>query len=254
MHFFFSGCIVVPVSKKGIAMLKPVKYKNTVDIAIEHIGNYIAKNMHVGDILPSERELAEKLQISRNITREALQHFRTLGIIESKPKIGATIANLLPNDVYANYRPFLAISPHTFHDLAHLRLTLELGCAGKAIENATDEDIEYLYSLCEKIYALSESGPEDNDLNKTIMHETDMEFHTKLMKLSNNALINSLLPLAIEFFDKQFMCSITYHIEDKKGYREHFEMVDAIKNKKLDQLSSLIRSHLDTYFKNYNNE
>ena len=59
-------------------MLRPVKCKNTVEIAIENIGKYIAENLHVGDVLPSESELAEQLCISRNITREALQHFRTL--------------------------------------------------------------------------------------------------------------------------------------------------------------------------------
>ena len=231
-------------------MLQPVKCKNTVDMAIEHIGNYIANNMREGDVLPSERELAEKLQISRNITREALQHFRTLGIIESKPKKGATVASLLPNDVYANYKPFLAISPHTFQDLAHLRLTLELGCAEKAIENVTPEDIEYLQNLSEKIYTLSEKKDND-DFSKTFLHEKDMEFHMGIMKLSGNVLINSLLPLVVEFFDEQFLSSLSNEIEFKKGYQEHFEMIDALQNGDLDKLPTVIRSHLNGYLKNY---
>ena len=41
-------------------VLQPVKCKNTVDTAIDTIGKYIAENMHVGDALPSERELAEQ--------------------------------------------------------------------------------------------------------------------------------------------------------------------------------------------------
>ena len=54
-------------------MLKPVKIRSTVEAAIENIGSYIA-TLQEGDVLPGERELAEKLQISRNITREALPH------------------------------------------------------------------------------------------------------------------------------------------------------------------------------------
>lgn len=227
-------------------MIEPVKNKNTVDIAIEHIGDYIAKNMKEGDVLPSERDLAEQLQISRNITREALQHFRTLGIIESKPKVGAVIARLLPADVYANYKPFLAIMPHTFQDLAHLRLTLELGCAEKAVENVTEKDLKELALLSEKIRSLAKS-PKSRD--KSRLNEMDMEFHTKIMKLSGNTLIDSLIPLVVEFFEKQF--------QDKPlcrrdcGYQEHFEMVNALKERDIDQLSLLIRSHITSYIKNY---
>ena len=81
------------------------------------------------------------------------------------------------------------------------------------------------------------------------MNEMDMEFHTKIMKLSGNTLIDSLIPLVVEFFEKQF--------QDKPlcrrdcGYQEHFEMVDALKERDIDQLSLLIRSHITSYIKNY---
>lgn len=227
-------------------MLEPVKYKNTVDTAIEHIGNYIAKNMKEGDVLPSERDLAEQLQISRNITREALQHFRTLGIIESKPKVGAVIARLLPADVYANYKPFLAIMPHTFQDLAHLRLTLELGCAEKAVENVTEKDLEELMILCEKIRSLAKSSRKED---KSTLNEMDMEFHTKIMKLSGNTLIDSLIPLVVEFFEKQFQSKPLCRRDC--GYEEHFEMVYALKDKDINKLSALIRSHITSYIQNH---
>ena len=82
-------------------MLQPIKCKNTVETAIESIGTYIAYNLHPGDVLPIERDLSTQLQISRNITREALQYFRTLGIIDSKPKVGAVDARTaLPGGMF----------------------------------------------------------------------------------------------------------------------------------------------------------
>ena len=232
-----------------IMVLQPVKCKNTVDIAIETIGKYIAENTHVGDALPSERELAEKLQISRNILREALQHFRTLGIIESKPKTGAVVTRLMPNDAYAGYKPFLSISPHTFQDLAHLRLTLELGCAERAIEHVTAQDIEELNVLCEKICTLSQK-PE----NENLLQEADIEFHTKIMKLSHNALIDSMIPLVIEFFEKEFLEEHFFINRRESGYQEHFDMVKALEKKDLVNLTGLIRSHLQSYFNNGNDK
>lgn len=236
-------------NEKGFFMPEPVKYKNTVDLAIEHIGNFIAEKMKVGDVLPSERDLAERLQISRNITREALQHFRTLGIIESKPKIGAIVVRLMPEDVYAGYEPFLAISPHTFQDLAHLRMTLELGCAERAVKNVTDDDIKTLTALCEKIKILASSS----DVNAlSVLNKTDMEFHTAIMKLSGNTLINSLIPLVVESFEKQLLLNAVNYREF--GYQEHFDMVDALKDNDLARLSALIRIHLNNYINNCKNK
>ncbi|MEI3006272.1 MAG: hypothetical protein V8T87_16965 [Victivallales bacterium] len=45
--------------------------------------------------------MRRNLGISRNILREAIRHYRTLGIIDSKPKLGAAIARLVPDNPYA---------------------------------------------------------------------------------------------------------------------------------------------------------
>lgn len=232
-------------------MLRPVKCKNTVEIAIENIGKYIAENLHVGDVLPSERELAEQLCISRNITREALQHFRTLGIIESKPKVGATVARLSPGNIYEGYMPFLSTSEHSFEDLAHLRLILESGCAERAIKNATEKKIRKLQILSEEIKKNSEEFRNGNQKSKEEMFRADIEFHTELIRLSGNALVDSLIPLVVEFFSKQYLRSITSLNKRMIGYEEHFQMVEALKEKNLEKLSGLIHSHINFYIENY---
>ena len=230
-------------------MLRPIKHKNTVETAIENIGSYIAGNLRVGDVLPSERELAEQLGISRNITREALQHFRTLGIVESKPKVGAMIARLSPGNIYEGYMPFLSTSEHSFKDLAQLRLMLESGCAEWAIKNATPEKIEELQKLSEKIKVRAEKHRSGDAAVKDEMFKADIEFHTKLMKLSGNTLMDSLIPLVVEFFSKQYLRAMTSVSERVIGYEEHIQMVEALKEKNLEELSRLIRSHINNYLK-----
>ena len=232
-------------------MLSPIMRKNTVEIAIDCIGDYIINNLHEGDVLPSEREIAEKLQISRNITREALQHYRTLGIIESKPKVGATIARLTPEKAFNGYFPFLAIMKHSFQDLAQLRLMLELGCAELAVERATKKDIAELYALCEKILLQSQKVNGENADAYRERLELDFEFHSRFMRLSGNTLIDSLIPLSIQFF-----ASLLRSHASKKtlvgpiiGDQEHFGMVDALLHKDLDSLQRLIRSHINAYIK-----
>lgn len=222
-------------------MLKPLKIQSTVEAAIENIETYIA-TLKEGDVLPGERELAEKLQISRNITREALQHFRTLGIIESKPKIGSVVARLLPDNPYAGYMPFIAACQHSFKELLELRSILESGCCESAVKNATDDDINYLQNLAQQIYDGSSSKSLPNE-----EHKLDIKFHSAFIRLSKNSLLDSLIPLVVEFFARQQLQK-GVHIPRREGYQEHFEMVEALKNKDASTLRNLISSHLEIYY------
>ena len=55
---------------------------------LEYIQN---KNMSIGDILPSERHLAELIKASRNSVREALKKLEALEILEIKRSIKLVI-------------------------------------------------------------------------------------------------------------------------------------------------------------------
>ncbi|MBQ6471691.1 MAG: FadR family transcriptional regulator [Victivallales bacterium] len=236
-------------------MLRPIMRKNTVEIAIDCIGDYIINNLREGDVLPGEREIAERLKISRNITREALQHYRTLGIIESKPKVGATIARLMPEKAFNGYFPFLALMEHSFLDLAQLRLMLELGCAELAVKRATREDIAGLHALCEKIQLQFQEAKGGNADAYRELFERDFEFHSRFMRLSGNALIDSLIPLSVKFFSTLLRSQSPGKTLVGRiiGYQEHFSMVDALLHKDLDALQGLIRSHINAYLKAKNN-
>ena len=221
-------------------MLEPVKSRSAVDAAIENIGKYIS-TLQVGDVLPAERDLAVKLQISRNITREALQHFRTLGILESRPKIGATVARLLPENPYAGYMPFLAKSTHSLKELVELRLILESGCCELAAANITPGELDHLYELATGINKLKNDAVQRENVWKM-----DIEFHSAIIRASRNSLLDSLIPLVVEFFSELWYDSV-HHSLRTTGYDEHLLMVDALKNKDADKLRDLVVSHIQIY-------
>lgn len=66
-------------------MLSPVKSTKIYEIVIEQIKEIVKRGeLKSGDKLPSERDLCEKLEVSRASVREALKSLQMLGLIESK--------------------------------------------------------------------------------------------------------------------------------------------------------------------------
>ncbi|MGJ7565880.1 GntR family transcriptional regulator [Variovorax sp. GB1R11] len=72
---------------------KPPLYRRLADELALHIqqGAY-----PVGSVLPTEIELAEKLQVSRGSVRDALQLLSEWGMVERARKIGTTVIRKLP--------------------------------------------------------------------------------------------------------------------------------------------------------------
>lgn len=65
--------------------LKPIGQKTIVDQIINTIIDSIIKgNYKAGTKLPSEYELIEEMQVSRNSLREAMKILSTMGIVEIK--------------------------------------------------------------------------------------------------------------------------------------------------------------------------
>src|SRR5690606_1050736 len=122
--------------------LGEIDTSSLVDKAEQSIINYIRQTgMGVGDILPKELDLAEKLGVSRTVIREALLRLKTVGLIESKKHKGAVLTNpnvLLP--LRKVFHPSI-LDNKTLKDLFEMRLALEVGMADFIINKITQEDI-----------------------------------------------------------------------------------------------------------------
>ena len=70
-------------------MFTPVRTRSTFEEAVRQIADAIrVGDLHVGDRLPSERALADQMDISRPTLREAIKLFSDVDIIEVRPGLG----------------------------------------------------------------------------------------------------------------------------------------------------------------------
>src|SRR5262245_62658441 len=110
---------------------------------VEQIKNLIRTDrLRPGDRLPSERDLGERMGVSRVTVREALRVLEASGLVQirvgahggafvtvpSSAKIGADLADLI------------TLSPLTGTEVTEARQVVETGIVPLVVARATDED------------------------------------------------------------------------------------------------------------------
>lgn len=125
-----------------------------------------------GTRLPGERELAEKLGVSRVTIREAEIALQAVGRIEIKTGSGVYVC--------ANRASHGAALPKaSAFEVTEARLLIESESAALAARNISDEGIARLGELIEQM----QSGDED------AANEADEQFHLTIAEASNNAVM-----------------------------------------------------------------
>ena len=216
---------------------KNMKKISTFEAAVNAIGEYIiGKKLNAGDVLPPEPALAASLGISRNILREALRHYRTLGLIESKPKVGTVIRTLIPDNPYAGYFPILAAQTDLKPKLAEMRESLEVGFAACMVQRITKEELQHLQKVCERV---------KHAYTPAQLAFTDMEFHIALLESARNPLLTGLIPLVVHFFATSEEPGNNQ--DPMQEYQRHLAIFDALSARDGERLTFLLRKHYHPY-------
>lgn len=228
-------------TKEPVNVLKSIDTSSLVDRAEKSIIDYIKVNkLKVGDILPKELELTEKLGVSRTVVREALLRLKSIGLIESKKHKGAVITN---PDILGSFKKIFHpsfLDTSTLTDLFEMRLALEVGIADFIINKITDKDIEELEEMTKTIV----SG--DTALPWSI--EDEKKFHGKLYEISGNGMLLELQEMLIPIFQYVHQSGILEKPIFQGEFISHKELVEVLKMRDADAYRKAIRIHLNNHF------
>lgn len=221
--------------------LGEIDTSSLVDKVEDSIINYIRQtDMKVGDILPRELDLAEKLGVSRTVIREALLRLKTIGLIESKKHKGAVLTNpnvLLP--LRKVFHPSI-LDNSTLRDLFEMRLALEVGMADFIVNKITDEDIQELEEIAAGIVSGDTADPwQVND---------EIKFHGKLYKISGNKMLLELQELLFPIFQYVHQSGFLERPIVSGDFISHKELVDVLKRRDSEAYRKAIRIHLNNHF------
>lgn len=165
----------------------------------EHINH---KNLEPGDKLPSERVLSEKLEVSRNNIREAIQKLEFYGLLKSIPQSGTFVANIGIIALNGMIDDILGLKEPDFKSLVETRILLELKAVKLAALRRTDDDIKRLKDAIDAYEAKVLKGED--------AVQEDLLFHLTIAKASGNSTLETFMliitPEIITNFEKHHVC------------------------------------------------
>ena len=153
-----------------------------------------------GDRVPSERELAEKFNVSRVPIREALKILEYMGIIDSTQGDGTYVANYTLEDLIGKLDFAVTVTADTIMDLLELRINLECFAANQAALRRTDEDINRLEKTLSAMRQARTAAPID-EMSITALRELSHEFHRNVIRATHNSVLSSVYDSLYELLD-----------------------------------------------------
>ena len=137
----------------------------------------------VGSKLPTEREMAETLGMSRPSIREALKSMENIGLIESQQGSGNYICCNMEKSLSGVINMMLLLQQVDKDELAEARCLLEHAIGLLAAKNMSKQDIAELKALAESM----------QNADQQRSYEIDREFHQKLILGSGNRFMITIM-------------------------------------------------------------
>ncbi|MEQ8902138.1 MAG: FCD domain-containing protein [Roseovarius sp.] len=158
-----------------------------------------------GERLPAERELADKLGVSRPSLREAIADLQDKGLLTTRAGAGIYVADVLGSAFSDALIRLFADHDEAVFDYIGFRRDLEGLAACRAARLASDTDLQVIQTIMDKMEAAhKKTNPADEA-------RLDAEFHMAIIEASHNVIMlhmmRSMFQLLREgvFYNRQVM-------------------------------------------------
>jgi GntR family transcriptional repressor for pyruvate dehydrogenase complex len=196
------------------------------------------ESLRPGDKLPGEREMADRMGVSRTVVREAIRVLGDRGLIVVKTGCGTYVQKPSGQAAAASIERYLKLQ-QTGEPFAHIhevRRMIEVETAGLAAERATDDDIARLQSTIEGMAASR------SDLDEYI--KQDHAFHEKLAKATHNGLFNVLLGPISDLLHQVIVVSVQAPGALDAGLAHHRNILAQVQRHAPEAARQAMREHL----------
>lgn len=209
------------------AIFEPVGHDSLADAVVTQIEDLIASGiLKQGRKLPSERDLADMLNVSRPKLREALQVLDERGLVSTRHGEGTFVSPLTGQAMLPALLALYGRNEHTFFDYLEYRREQEGFAARLAARRATRADKERIAEI------LAETEKAWSEQDAEAAREADFALHAAIVDASQNATLIHMMASIYEltrqgvFYNRDFLKTI-----DGSGQRlleQHLELGKAV--------------------------
>jgi len=203
-----------------------------VDYFLDAISSGVFKE---NDKLLPERDLCEKIGVSRSTLREGLRILELMNVIEKRGD-GTFIKIQNDNIIREAISIDFAVAPVNYFELIEVRNLLEVESATSAAGNATPDDVENMTFLCD------EMEKHLDDVEEYAVFGTD--FHIAIAKATKNDMFYQIFQtIRYTMFDYQKNNMRTKE-DVLRSYYAHRELLGAIRERDAVKSGEIMKRHL----------
>lgn len=181
----------------------PEKLSNSVVRQIEQL--ILRGILRPGERLPSERDLAEKMDVSRPSLREAIADLADRGLLVSRAGSGVFVAEVLGSAFSPALAQLFSTHDEAVFDYISFRRDMEGLAAERAAIYGSETDLKLIDTIFRKMeVAHQKRDPSDEA-------QLDAEFHMAIIEASHNVIMLHMLRSMFEllrqgvFYNRQMM-------------------------------------------------
>ncbi len=158
-----------------------------------------------GERLPSERELSERLGVSRPSLRDAIGTLQEAGLLTARPGAGVYVAEVLGSAFAPALTHLFARHDEAVFDYLSFRRDMEGLAAERAARLASDTDLKVVDTIFQKMEA------EHSKRNAEEEGRLDAQFHMAIVEASHNVIMLHMMRSMYEllregvFYNRQVM-------------------------------------------------
>lgn len=164
--------------------LQPVRRSRLYEQVVERLRRHIdVEGLRPGDRLLSEREMAERLGVSRTSVRQALTALEVMGLVEIRHGDGVFLTHP-PEAVLPPLATALADEHEQLPAVMEVRQAIEAQTARLAAQRRTEDDVATLAEALDRMQDAIDAGEDPAD--------ADSAFHDGIVAAARNPLLAGL--------------------------------------------------------------
>lgn len=204
---------------------------------VRQIQDFVASGqLQPGDRLPPERELAERLQVSRSSLRDAIRTLELVGLVRSRQGEGTVVCDVSAESLIGPLSSALVRKRELVEELLDVRRMIEPRLAARAARNATAEEISRLEAALHRQH--------QKMLRDEEAVEEDAEFHYTIALASRNTVIRRLVDMLMDLLRDSREAGLQVPGRLQESFKGHRRILRAIRLRDPRGAEAAMRRHL----------